>query len=159
MRTILIFCSFLLTSPAWPAALPATPWQKLGQRLVQPQNFSKIDGLYILTSSDPADQARTHQASYLETDKVHANPDGTFQPAVVISIEETWTRLADGDWDIDQWVRTADANGVLVDLTRKHMVETDYSAMKEEEIVKTGKATDAGEIARWNAVLERWYAL
>jgi hypothetical protein len=151
MRILFFLClSFL-------ARADSAQWVALGRKLVQAENYHHPDGYFLITNVVPPDRTKTHQFDFLLTTMLDQKPDGTIVPLYVRAGSEAWVLGADGIWDVDEWVRTANEEGTLADIFHAHLREDQDGRVLQYDYIKPEAVTDPQEIAAWEAVRERWY--
>ena len=156
MRYVLML-SFFLTFAIANAETDPVAWKKLGQSILKKEKYNRNIGAYVLRNIAPADPTKTHYSDSLLVTHVTRKPDGSTTPAFVMSVSEDWVNTADGKWDIQQWKDPADESGNLIAGSNMHIVETVDGTIVGGHYGPIADPKDPAQIARWNAILERWY--
>jgi len=148
-------------APQADAALPIAPeatWQKIldairakgkfdaGRPPFVPANF----GLEDVKGPKDGDHAAEYASAF-----GMLNDDEQFEAKLVTFVSETWTKAADGNWHIDQWIFGMDVYGEVKKVGHGQLVESDdHSVLSEnEDSLAPG---DPRVAAKFKSLLDLW---
>ena len=144
----------VVAAAALPEGVEPAQWEGLIQKIVAEGKASDMGvATYLsLERLEPNDKAVTHQADYISAVGGYA-PDGRFNATHLESVFETWTKLEDGNWAIDQWLFPVSLMGNLKRSYHVQILESPDGTILEHNL--TGLSEEEAE-REWAPRLKSW---
>jgi len=144
-----------LSFAALPEGVSPAQWEALLARISAEGTRMDTDyGTYLtLTRREPDDKSVTHTAAYIS--EVGAFSDeGVFHASHVESVYESWEKLANGNWAIDQWVFPVSADGDLRRCFHAKILETSDGSVLDHQL---HNLSDEAAMEAWSPRLLSWF--
>jgi hypothetical protein len=151
---ILALCWSVISVAALPEGVEPAQWEALIQRIVAEGKASDTGaGTYLsLERIVPADKSVSHQADYISAVGAFT-ADGRFSASHLESVYETWTKLEDGNWAIDQWLFPVSLLGNLKRCHHVRILETPDGSVLEHTLTPL---TEEEAEREWAPRLRSW---
>lgn len=139
------------------ATLPQLQFQELTKKVVETGKSSEGYAGVYLTVTDIVSNPTTnsHQADYISTIGGYDSASN-YHFARVELVSETWTRIEEGRWDINQWLFAANVKGEFSLARHVHMVQTANGTVLIHETVPSTPTEDE---LQWDLQVNKWYTL
>lgn len=150
--TLILFAGITAFARSSP---PPNPFQALTQIIVEKGKPTEtFRGIYLTLSERlPLPEPGAHQAEYISTVGGY-DKTGKYQFNRVEVVAEQWRPIAQGRWEINQWLFAADAQGDISFARHVHMIETANGTVLIHETIPS---TPDEEKLQWDLQLNNWY--
>lgn len=109
-----------------------------------------------LSRAVPNPQAANHTADDFNViGALDSNHKFTLEEVSVVS--ENWSKLANGNWQTEQWMWDVSTEGVLWDVNHNILISNSAGQLLKVKSIPTKGASDPGEIAHLDSTLQDWY--
>lgn len=155
MKNIFIaLLSTILVSTIMASSNP-NAWETLLQEVVtQGTETSTWAGIFkTLTHQESLDRAGSYHVDHLSAIGGY-DSENVFRPGRIEGVSETWTRLPDGNWHVDQWLFRANLQGQPVWSAHNQMIQEPGGIVVEYNTLPTDEVATA---SAWAEYLAQWY--
>ncbi|MFN7727890.1 MAG: hypothetical protein ACK5P7_01905 [Bdellovibrio sp.] len=159
MKPLSRFVLSVVISFLVPTTLFATDsnWNLLVAKIIELGSVTQYENgelrsLQILT---PPDLDQSRRAEYISTIGF-VGPDNVYHAQAVSAVEEDWRLLANGDWEIEQWIFYLRTNGEFYRVLHQTLQRTQAGMITD--VTSHSKDFQSPEVQkRWLSTLQSWY--
>jgi hypothetical protein len=155
MKIFFALCTALLFSSPVFAALPS--FEPLVEKLVKEGEVSRNpDFTAYHFANGNLDRNQPRLVDYVTAMGMEF-PNGSFRASNMSLVKEDWRVNAEGNWEIEQWIRVFGMSGNLYQLQHALIIETRSGTVLDYNTIPTGGISDEKEIQAAEQEMLLWY--